>query len=84
MRSKRGGYTETHTKREAVAVVGQPPIAIAVSFSLGFFHKSQIFSHVLYKAKICNGKTKGLALLSENRLVNGFSLHFRFEAKIAL
>ena len=77
---KRGRYTETHTKREAVSTASRPGAARAVSFSLGFFHKSQKNSRDLHKAKICNGKTKGLALLSENRIINGFSLHFRFEA----
>ena len=31
------------------------------------------------EAKICNGKTKGLALLSLNRFINGFSINFPFQ-----
>ena len=38
-------------------------IAIAVSFSLGFFHSRQKNSSELKEAKICNGKTKGLGTL---------------------
>ena len=53
-------------------------VATAVSFALGFLPKSPKTSTVLNKAKICNGKNKGLALLSLNRLINGFSLHFSF------
>ena len=67
MGHQRGGYTETHTKREAAPAVSRPGIALAVSFSLGFLPKSQKTSTVLNKAKICNGKYKGLALLSQKQ-----------------
>ena len=34
-------------------------IAIAVSFSFGFYHQRAKNSSELNEAKICNGKTKG-------------------------
>ena len=71
---KRGGYTETHTKREAVSAASRPGVAGAVSFSLGFFHQSQFFVLVFGWAKNCNGKIKGFGTFSL------FSLHFHLGA----
>ena len=70
---QRKKYTETHTKREAVRLVSRPPIANAVLKFAEDLAKSQKKSAVLNEAKICNGKTAGLALLSLNRFINGFS-----------
>ena len=41
-----------------------------------------MFVLVLHKAKICNGKTKGLALGSQNEEQNAFVLVFDFLTKM--
>ena len=59
-------------------MASRPPIAIAVSFSLGFYHKSQKSSHVFSKAKVWNGKTHGFSLLYQNEDQNGFGHDLSF------
>ena len=56
---QRGGHTETHTKRDRASGAETPAIPKALSFSLGFFHKSHKQYTVLLLANNCIGKTKG-------------------------
>ena len=76
------GYTETHThthtKRSLVKGASGSAIAVAVWFSVLKIRVWQKTSLPYTSPNICNGKTKGLALLSLNRLINDFSLQFSF------
>ena len=65
-----------HVFFSLLATTGAASVAQMPSFSFGFYSKSQKNSRDLNEAKICNGKTKGLALLSLNRFISGFSIHF--------
>ena len=60
-------HTNTHKNTQTHTKTHRPGTAEAISFSLGFLPKSQKTSTVLNKAKICNGKNKGLALLSQKQ-----------------
>ena len=84
---QRGGYTETHTKRDRAAHSVTPAAASAVSFSFDVYSKSHFLSHDLNERTNCNGKNKGFALqsLKKNKTVlvfifhlELFSLHFPF------
>ena len=59
----------------------RPAIAIAVSFSLGFFHKSKNKCIVFGEANICNGEYKGLANPCVNEEQNAFVLVLHKEAR---
>ena len=61
-----------------LAATGAASIPQLRVFSLQVLAESPKHSSDLNERKICNGKTKGLALLSLNRILNDFSLHFSF------
>ena len=58
LQSKRG-YTETHTKREAVSAVSRPGIAEALFQNALKQRVSTIYVAFYRGPKICNGKTNG-------------------------
>ena len=62
-------HTHTHTKRDRANGAEGPAAANALSFSFGFFHKSQKILTAYTRPKICNGKTKGLAIVYANKLL---------------
>ena len=73
-------HTNTHKNTQTHTKTHRPGTAEAISFSLGFLLKSQKTSTVLNKAKICNGKYKGLANPCVNEEQNAFVLVLHKEA----
>ena len=67
-------YTGTIHKAWPANSAGAPAVAMAFSFSLGFVHKSNVFSTVFGEATICNGKAHGfgtfccLVIISSSKL----------------
>ena len=59
-----------------------PAAPFAVSFSYGFFPKSQTFVFVFDLPKMCYGKNKGLVLRRQNEEQNAFVLAFHFQVKM--
>ena len=67
-----------NTQQGCLGPGGRPaPAAVTVWFSIGFLPKSPKTSTVLNTAKICNGKYKGLELLSQKQYTfeNSIVLH---------
>ena len=73
---QRNGSTETHT--QSLTVLHRQAAADRYSCFIFarvfFFTKGKKNSSDLNEAKICNGKTKGLVLLSLNRFINASEL----------
>ena len=72
MGNQRGDTEKQYTKRDLNFIPTPPRLRLLSCFRSSFLKLCMVFGW----GKNCNGKTKGLALLSLNRLINGFSFHF--------